>query len=876
MFKSIQALSAILVSLLAISGCTTTTTMTPRPQISQLTEQQAKQRSAQVQSVDYRLSLKLAKQGDNFSGQMTMNFELAANNQAPLSVDFHQGTIDSLKVNGKTIASDYQQYFLTIAPEHLKPGRNQIEIAYTAPYASNGIGLHRYIDKESGDIYLYSDFQPYNANRMFPSFDQPNLKATFTLDVIAPNDWQLISTTKEHKIEDAGDNKHWFFPAGKRITTYVFSLHAGPYHVWQDNSGKYPLRLFARKEVAKDIDAEFWFEVTHKSLDFLERYFDIDYPYGKYDQIIVPDYNSGAMENVAAVTFNEEAFVSQSGLTKGEKDELSDTIAHEAAHMWFGNLVTMDWWNGLWLNESFASYMAILTMDEGLGIKDAWTTFNSNFKSWGYRSDQRVTTHPIELPVPNTDVATSIFDGITYGKGAAVVAQLSQFVGKEAFKQGIRNYMKKYAQGNTTLDDFIAELASASGKDLSRWTRDWLYAAGVNTIYTNIECENGKVSKATIYQQPDNSSGTIRQHKLRLGFYQLNEDKVSLSQHFDVLIDGPSNDIAGAKGQACPPFVYANTDDLGYVKVDLKPQSVAFLQQNLSKFTDEQLRTMLWQDLWEKVEKASMTIEDFLSVLNSQYAQEQSFNVRSLLNGFSYSAFRYLSKSGSSDAQVAERMQQIERFMWQQVNLDPSDVERQKDALYSFVIVAHTPWGLEKVRQIFTGDLTIEQVPTTPDMRWSLVQRLNRYNYKDYQALTQQMFAEDDDEQEKTLAEIVRPDFAGKTTLVNRFIHQSDAEKLSIMRTQMRWIFPDSQLALYERLQQQIIDGLAQVAENSGYLYQNAYASRLIKGACSEQSVKRLEQAVERYRDLTPSLYDSLRVTLQSDQKCLKVRQFNF
>lgn len=875
MFKPIRVITLSLLSLILAAGCTSTTTTVDSGRVDKnlLTEQHAESRSRQVLSVNYRLSLDIGKASERFSGQMAIDFELAANNTKPLTVDFEAGQIERLTVNGKTIDSNYTRYFLTIAPEHLKPGKNTIVIAYNRPYATNGTGFHRREDSDTGDVYLYSDFQPYNANRMFPLFDQPDLKASFTLDVKAPKDWELISTTREHKIEDIGEQKHWFFGETAVIPAYVFSLHAGPYHKWEDNSGKYPLRLFARKEVVEYIDAEFWFEATHKSMDFLERYFDVPYPYVKYDQIIVPDYNAGAMENVAAVTFNEDSFVVEEGMTKAEKEDLADTIAHEAAHMWFGNLVTMQWWNGLWLNESFASYMAIVTMDKGMNYEDAWTTFNANYKRWGYSADQRVTTHPIELPVADTDVAESIFDGITYGKGSAVVAQLSHYVGAEGFQKGLQNYMKKYAGGNTTLDDFMGELAKASGKDLTRWTKDWLYAAGVNTIYADVQCTNGKVSKATIYQNPDNAAKILREHRINVGFYGLNNDKVVLNDKYELTLTGKAKDIPQAVGAGCPPFVYANTDDLGYVKVDLQAPSVEFLEKHLSDIENPQMRTMLWQDLWHKVRYASMPIEKFVKVAKSHFDKEQDPAVKVMINNNIYAAYNYLTKIPGDKAK--QQMLEIEQFAWKQINAAPDDLEAQKEAFNMFSSLAHSSWGLDKIRAILVGEFEVKGMPVTQNIRWDLVKRLNRFAHKDYIALTDKEFAADNDQVELDKAIIVRPSLESKSPWLNRFVEEPKAVKLSIMRSMMSWAFPSNQMDLFEQNQQRYIDGLETLTESANMMYQKAYARRLIRGSCSKESVARLEQAVERYRHLGSSLHDILRVAHQADEQCYKVKSFN-
>ncbi len=290
---------------------------------------------------------------------------------------------------------------------------------------------------------------------LFPCFDQPDLKAVYSLKADAPADWRVISTAGEEKTEVSGARKTWTFAKTQKLSTYVFSVHAGPYHVWTSSAGAIPLRLFARESLAKYVPAGEWLELTRQGLDFYGAYFDLPYPFKKYDQILVPDFNEGAMENVGAVTFGER-YVSRSTQTLEEREETADTILHEMAHMWFGDLVTMKWWNGLWLNESFATYMSALAQSRATRYTRSWQSFFAAEKQWAYETDQRATTHPIEGDVADTGHAFADFDGITYGKGASVLKQLAYLLGEEKFRDGVRLYLKEHAYGNAEEKDFSA------------------------------------------------------------------------------------------------------------------------------------------------------------------------------------------------------------------------------------------------------------------------------------------------------------------------------------------------------------------------------------------------------------------------------------
>lgn len=372
-----------------------------------LYEEYAKMRAQQVSNVSYNLQVTLGGKSPNFTGITDITFDLAANNQNDLTIDFDEGTVSSVKVNGKEAKFDYEKWFITIPKSALSAGKNTVTVAYERPYSTDGSGLHRFVDPENGEVYLYTDFQPFDANRLFPHFDQPDLKATYTTQVTAPKDWQVITSVRETSVKEVGDVKMWEFPQSAKFSSYIYSLHAGNYAVWEDQYEDIPLRLFARQSLAKYVKTEEWFVPTKQSFKFFNDYFDVRYPFLKYDQVVAPDFNAGAMENVAAVTFNE-GYISRGEKSTRAKMSLANVIAHEMAHMWFGNLVTMRWWNGLWLNESFATYMANLEVAEASDFKNTWDVFYSGTKQWAYRSDDSVNTHAIELPVSSTGDALTL------------------------------------------------------------------------------------------------------------------------------------------------------------------------------------------------------------------------------------------------------------------------------------------------------------------------------------------------------------------------------------------------------------------------------------------------------------------------------------
>ncbi len=330
----------------------------------------------------------------------------------------------------------------------------------------------------------------------------------------------------------------------------------------------------------------------------------------------------------------KETFISRGEKSTNQRMGLANVIAHEMAHMWFGDLVTMDWWNGLWLNESFATYMANLALAKNSDFDNVWDKFYSGTKQWAYSTDKSVNTHAIELPVPTTGDAFTNFDGITYGKGASVLKQIPQYLGEENFRIGVSNYLKKYAYQNTTLDDFMGELGKAANKDLSQWTDSWLYKAGLNTIDANFSCDNNRITHLTLRQSAPEEYPTLREQRVQVGLYRLQDSTVQLTDTLAVTYSGKETEIPDAVGKLCPDLVYPNKDDWGYVQVNLDNKSLATARQHINQFESPTLRLMLWQSLFDSVEDAKLPAHQYVDFALNNIAGETDYNVsRKVLAG---------------------------------------------------------------------------------------------------------------------------------------------------------------------------------------------------------------------------------------------------
>src|SRR4051794_5983070 len=457
-----------------------------------LTRTDAERRAALLSVDDYAIELDLTdgggKPGDaTFATTSTVRFRCAEPG-ADSWIDLIAAEVHSATLNGEPLdVSGYREDDGIALPA--LAAENELRVEATGRYMNTGEGLHRFVDPVDGAVYLYSQFETADAKRLFACFDQPDLKARFTFTVTAPADWEVVSNGATVSVDpppDGGGPAVHHFATTEPMSTYVTALIAGPYHVVRERHDGIDLGLYVRSTLAEHLDSERLFTETRQGFDFYHQAFGVRYPFGKYDQLFVPEFNAGAMENAGAVTFREE-YVFRSKVTHYQYERRCETILHEMAHMWFGDLVTMRWWDDLWLNESFATWASVVAQNAVTEYTGAWTTFANVEKSWAYVQDQLPSTHPIAADMVDLQAVEVNFDGITYAKGASVLKQLAAYVGYEEFLQGLRAYFAAHAFGNATLADLLAALEETSGRDLHAWAASWLQTTGLNTVSADIE-----------------------------------------------------------------------------------------------------------------------------------------------------------------------------------------------------------------------------------------------------------------------------------------------------------------------------------------------------------------------------------------------------
>ncbi len=504
---------------------------------------------------------------------------------------------------------------------------NELVVEADCWYMRTGEGLHRFVDPVDGGVYLYSQFETFEAHRVYACFDQPDLKAAFRLQVRAPRDWVVVSNGAALEQPPAGEPGTWTFAETPRMSTYITAIVAGPYHVVRDHHDGIDLGVFCRTSLAEHLDAAEILTVTKQGFDFFHREFAYRYPFGKYDQLFVPEFNAGAMENAGAVTFLED-YVFRSKVTDAAYERRAETILHEMAHMWFGDLVTMRWWDDLWLNESFATYVSVLAQVEATRFRNGWTTFANTEKTWAYRQDQLPSTHPIAADIRDIRDVKVNFDGITYAKGAAVLKQLVAWVGQDAFREGLRSYFATHAFGNTVLQDLLAELERASGRDLSGWSGEWLETAGCNTLRPSFETgADGSFTSFSVLQDAPAEHPTLRSHRVAIGLYDLVDGQLVRTHREELDVVGAKTEVPGLVGRRQPALVLVNDDDLTFAKIRLDEASLATLVAHVGDFAASLPRALCWAAAWDMTRDAEMPARDYVALVQRGIGGESDIGV---------------------------------------------------------------------------------------------------------------------------------------------------------------------------------------------------------------------------------------------------------
>ncbi|MDL5201604.1 aminopeptidase N [Streptomyces sp. ALI-76-A] len=621
---------------------------------------------------------------------------------------------------------------------------NELIVDARCAYSRTGEGLHRFVDPEDGEVYLYTQYEPADSRRVFANFEQPDLKAPFRFEVRAPEGWTVWSNGVGERADGV-----WRFAETKPISTYITCVVAGPYHYVTDTYSRtfddgttleIPLGALCRKGLAPHFDADDVFLVTKQGLDFFHDHFDYPYPFGKYDQAFVPEYNLGAMENPGLVTFREE-FIFRGKVTRASYEGRANVILHEMAHMWFGDLVTMEWWDDLWLKESFADFMGAFSLVGATRFQDGWITFANRRKAWAYRADQLPSTHPVTADIRDLQDAKLNFDGITYAKGASVLKQLVAYAGQDAFLEGARRYFKRHAYGNTRLGDLLSVLEETSGRDMGAWSRAWLQTAGVNALTPQVLlAADGRVDELAVVQEAAESHPELRPHRVAVGLYRRSaEGALERYARAEADVDGPRTVVAELAGAEAPDLVLVNDDDLTYCKIRFDTASLETLKAHLGDLTDPLARALCWSALWNMTRDALLPARDFVDLVLRFAGRESDIGVLQMLHAWAnsslvnYVAPEWRKTGGRLLAEGALR----------ELRAAGPGSEHQLAWARFFASVASGPADLQLLQDLLAGTEQVEGLTVDQELRWAFLEPLATHGAADEAALAAELARDD-------------------------------------------------------------------------------------------------------------------------------------
>ncbi|MGW0559814.1 aminopeptidase N [Streptomyces sp. NPDC003016] len=717
-----------------------------------LSRDEARER-AELLSVDgYEVALDLRSAVGEGDGERTRTFRSVttirfrcARPGADTFADLLAPSVTAVTLNGEALDPAVVFDGTRVALAGLRE-ENVLVVDAQCAYSRTGEGMHRFVDPEDGEVYLYTQYEPADARRVFANFEQPDLKAPFRFEVTAPGGWTVWSNGVGEVTEDGV----WRFAGTEPISTYITAFVAGPYHYESDlyrrtladgTEIEIPLGALCRKGLARHFDADDIFTVTKQGLDFFHDHFDYPYPFGKYDQAFVPEYNIGAMENPGCVTFREE-YVFRGKVTRASYERRANVILHEMAHMWFGDLVTMRWWDDLWLKESFADFMGTYSMVEATRFTNGWITFANNRKAWAYRADQLPSTHPVTADIRDLEDAKLNFDGITYAKGASVLKQLVAYVGKDAFMEGARRYFKRHAYGNTRLEDLLAVLEETSGRDLASWSRAWLQTAGVNSLTPQVTYgSSGRITELAVFQEAAGPDAELRPHRVAVGLYRREEADGALVRYARAEVDvaGPRTVVAELFGSEKPDLVLVNDEDLTYCKIRFDPESLATLRAHLDDVSDPLARALCWSALWNLTRDALLPARDFVDLVLRFAGRESDIGVLQMLHTWTrsalthYAAPEWREEGGRLLAEGALR----------ELRIAQPGSEHQLTWARFFAATACREADFQLLQGLLEGTARIDGLEVDQELRWAFLGPLASYGVADEKAVDAELARDD-------------------------------------------------------------------------------------------------------------------------------------
>ena len=889
--------------------------------------------------VTRRLKDKAGKEGkEDFEGKVDVIFDYykrdlhkenivqhSQANESRLFLNF-VGEVESFQINGNEKPVKYKNHRIEIDLSELEENKqNTVSISFAGSYNHSGVGLHHYVDPSDGKEYLYTQFEPYDCNRLFPCFDQPDIKAVLELTVVAPSEWIVLSneyekenskfssinsldnlhifTEKEKQHLFAATNVHekdyhfYYFNPTPRISTYLYALCAGPFIEYKNTfDSPVPLRIFFRESMKGFGEHEEMLRITIEGMKWYKEYFGIAYPFSKYDQIFCPEYNMGAMENVGLVTFNEY-YCWKDPPTQRKRAGFAITVLHELAHMWFGNLVTMKWWDDLWLNESFATFISHLCLAESK-LKQSYTTswlLFGNYKGFAYKADQQSTTHPVMSDVKNTEIAETHFDEIVYEKGSSILKQMYYFIGDESFSKGLKTYFEQYKWSNTVFEDFIHHMVQAIADknyslDLKQLCYSWLKKAGLNEVTLEMqENQNGDLTSMTVHQTPClKEHANLQTHIFDILF--LNNFEDVNSQENTVLtrqvLNAESKWSLPVSGKA-PKAVILNYRDWAYFKFLIDKRSISNLRSSLHKMDDLLTKQLVYRSLFDLTRDSRMSALEYFDIISESLKNESNEdiiatllrNVQGIISN--YIPLKYYEKYSSI------MFDSVTSLLIRELSQNKSNKDLLNHLLDFLISFAHSEshWTLLsywlKTDQPQIGSVTFDSKILTQENRFRIVKlvfRSRKVSDEEKEKLLAVEVERDKNSDRSILAKLAcnasKPDKANKQALWSKFVTQATSDSLYNMETLMAYFALRDQLDLVEPfLREKFFEVLYDVGKSNDFFYVRSFVNSLAPSYFVEpEIICKLEALSEKVKELDQVRKCLLELT-DDMKRCLKAHQ---
>jgi aminopeptidase N len=709
--------AVLFTALLAATSAAAQTSATPPLDGHGVSIELAQLRARELSGVRYALWLDLTAP-DSAPGEVRASFERKGS--ADVLLDYRGRRVTSISANGRSLPlSRFNGNHIRIAAAELKSGTNEVVVRFVSEIAPSGASIIRTRDAGDGSDYLYTLLVPADANQLFPCFDQPDLKARVTLSLSAQRSWTVVANGSVVRADTSGGLVRTSFTETRPLSTYLIAFAAGPWIRFESRVGDRAIYLYARRSRAREVDADTLLSLSHRALKWMEGYFGREYPFEKFDLLLSPAFPFGGMEHPGLVMYNEDRFIFRDRPTLARRVGRFSTILHETAHQWFGDFVTMRWFDDLWLKEGFATYMGAKALAELEPGADAWKTFYQSNKPAAYGVDQTLGTTSLWQKLANLDQAKSAYGAIVYNKAPSVLKQLNYLVGDANFQKGVRQFLGTHAYANATWQDLLGSIGTASDRSLAAFGESFMLRPGMPVVEPVVRVRDGKIESLHLVQSPAQSaiSGSGA-WPMRTRVLVAFADRSP--QRLDVDLSGTRTEVIAARGLPAPLYVFPNVDDYGYFLSLLDSASVRALESGaLGRVEDPLFRSMLWGALWDQVRAARLDPARFARLVLRELPSERDEQIIPSLTGRLERSVRAYITGATTDSVRRD----AEDVLWRGLSDPARSFGVRRGFLDAFIGIAASPSGVDRLNQLLSADSAAGE-PMRDPTRWSIVERL--------------------------------------------------------------------------------------------------------------------------------------------------------